>query len=93
MSEKTPKAGDTVSSWARALGKQIYGKPSVGAVEKSKQRHAKLEKKHPHYKEHQAVGGKLTFMTEHHPKMKAHRAHERVLESRKADYHKFVTGK
>lgn len=90
---KTPKAGDTVKSWGRALAKQMYGKPSVGAVEKSKERHAKLEKKHPHYKEHQAVGGKLRFMTEHHPEMKKHRAHEKALEGRKENYHKFISGK
>lgn len=37
--EKTPKAGDTVLSWARGLRKQMYGKPSVGSIEKSKRRH------------------------------------------------------
>lgn len=37
--EKTPKAHETVLSWARNLRKQMYGKPSIGSVEKSKQRH------------------------------------------------------
>lgn len=42
-----PKAHETVSGWARSLGKQMYGKPSIGSVEKSKQRHnSKLKALH-----------------------------------------------
>lgn len=33
------KTHETVAGWARSLKKEMYGKPSVGSIEKSKRRH------------------------------------------------------
>lgn len=35
---RIPKLHETVHSWSRNLAKQMYGKPSMGSVEKSKRR-------------------------------------------------------
>ena len=37
-------------------------------------------------------GKRLTFMSKNHPDQKKHEAHEKLLESRKAAYSKFIRG-
>ncbi len=50
-------------------------------------------KKKALYKAHKAVGGTIHLMTQHHPEMKKHIEHEKLLESRKESYNKFRFGK